>query len=148
METVTRLETEPATRKQVGVVRRELQRLGFAGGDRAERLAACAALVGRDELDSTRDLTKGQAGQLYRWLLDVRDRGDLDAAVAAAGAPAAAAAGAPAAPAGEDLAAGGVRLADAVVQVMPVVVALWQGWRSRRGQARRGEVLHDHGAPV
>ena len=139
METVTRLETEPATRKQVGVVRRELQRLGFAGGDRAERLAACAALVGRDELDSTRDLTKGQAGQLYRWLLDVRDRGDLDAAVAA---------GAPAAPAGEDLAAGGVRLADAVVQVMPVVVALWQGWRSRRGQARRGEVLHDHGAPV
>ena len=85
-------------------------------------------------------MTKGQAGQLYRWLLDVRDRGDLDAAVAAAGAPAA--------PAGEDLAAGGVRLADAVVQVMPVVVALWQGWRSRRGQARRGEVLHDHGAPV
>ncbi|MGA2828445.1 MAG: hypothetical protein ABSF03_20265 [Streptosporangiaceae bacterium] len=77
---MTRLETESATANQVGVIRYEFERLDFTGDDRAERLAACAALLGLGELASTKDLTKGQAGQLYRMLLDFRDRDELAAA--------------------------------------------------------------------
>jgi hypothetical protein len=35
-------------------------------------------------------------------------------------------------PAREELASDGVRLADALVRVMPLAFAAWQGWRSRR----------------
>jgi hypothetical protein len=54
---------------------RECDRLGL--DDRAERLAVCAALLGVDELGSTRDLVMGQAGQLLNILQRTRDRGDL-----------------------------------------------------------------------
>ena len=74
------LETEPATSDQVGVVVRQFERLGFTGYDRAERLALSAALLGLDALDSTKDLTKGQAGKLYRMLLGIGDRDELRAA--------------------------------------------------------------------
>jgi len=76
------LATEPATRNQVGAVLRECDRLHL--GDRAERLAVCAALLGLDELGSTADLVMGQAGSLYRMLLDVRDRAELPDVTAAA----------------------------------------------------------------
>jgi len=56
------------------------QRFCNVSGDRAERLAISAALLDLDGLDSTKDLTMGQAGQLYRTLVDIRDRGELHAA--------------------------------------------------------------------
>jgi hypothetical protein len=74
------LETESATPKQVGVVRREFERLGFKEVDRAERLAISAALVGLDSLTSTKDLTMGQAGKLYSTLIGVANRDELQAA--------------------------------------------------------------------
>jgi hypothetical protein len=70
----------PLTQAQRVAVHAEFARLGVA--DRAERLAACAALLGLDGLGSTMDLTQGQAGKLIGELR-ARDRGEL-AAVAAA----------------------------------------------------------------
>jgi len=74
------LATEPATSNQRGAIMREFGRLGFGEGDRTERLAACAALLGLDELDTTGDLTMGQAGQLVGTLMRFADRGELTAA--------------------------------------------------------------------
>jgi len=74
------LATEPATSNQRGAIMREFGRLGFGEEDRAERLAACAALLGLDELDTTGDLTMGQAGQLVGTLMRFADRGELTAA--------------------------------------------------------------------
>jgi hypothetical protein len=79
------LATEPATPSQVGVVVRQFERLGFTGSDRAERLTISAALLGLDGLGSTKDLTMGQAGQLYRTLAGIRGRGELRAAARLAG---------------------------------------------------------------
>jgi hypothetical protein len=62
------LATERATPDQRGAVMREFSRLGFGENDRAERLAVCALLLGLSEVDSTRDLTMGQAGYLVRLL--------------------------------------------------------------------------------
>jgi hypothetical protein len=74
------LATRPATPNQRGAVLREFGRLGFHDEhDRAERLAICAALLGLEELGSTRDLVMGQAGQLVNILQRVRDRGELAA---------------------------------------------------------------------
>jgi hypothetical protein len=78
------LATEPATAAQRGAVMGEFQRLGLAGpGDRPERLAVCAALLGIDRLGSTRELVMGQAGQLVHALRHVPARADLAAVVAA-----------------------------------------------------------------
>jgi len=74
------LETEPATPSQVGVVVGQFERLGFTRHDRAERLAISAAFLGLDGLESTKDLTKGQAGKLYSLLLGIGDRDELRAA--------------------------------------------------------------------
>jgi hypothetical protein len=71
------LATELATPNQRGAIMHEFGRLGFGEGDRAERLAICAALAGLENLDSTADLTMGQAGQVYRALLDIGDRAEL-----------------------------------------------------------------------
>ena len=71
------LETEPATANQVGAIRGQFERLGFTDTDRAERLAICAALLGREDLNSTADLTMGEAGKLYRVLLGFRNRDEL-----------------------------------------------------------------------
>jgi hypothetical protein len=69
------LATEPATTAQVGAIIGEFERLGVV--DRAERLAISAELLGLEELGSTTDLVMGDAGRLYRLLLDVRDRAEL-----------------------------------------------------------------------
>jgi hypothetical protein len=74
------LATAPATPNQRGAIMGEFERLGFEEADRAERLAICAALAGLENLGSTADLTMGQAGQLYRMLLDIGDRDELLAA--------------------------------------------------------------------
>ncbi len=72
------LESEPATRNQCGAIMREFERFGFHHRrNRAERLAACASLLGIDELSSTTDLTQGQAGQLVRALEHITDRAAL-----------------------------------------------------------------------
>lgn len=73
-------ESTPATPDQVGTVAGHMERLGYT--DRAERLAVTARLLGLAELGSTRDLTLGQAGRLCRLLPGVRDRAELDTAVA------------------------------------------------------------------
>jgi len=74
------LATEPATANQVGAIHQEFMRLGFAETERAERLAASAALLQLPELRSTSDLTRGSAGYLLRMLQGFRDRGELAAA--------------------------------------------------------------------
>jgi|SRR5450755_827184 hypothetical protein len=73
------LATEPATRNQVGAIRREFERLGFRETDRAERLAVSAAMLELGSLGSTRDLTMGQAGCLVCLLLVTGDRSELPA---------------------------------------------------------------------
>jgi len=73
------LKTESATSNQVGAIHRQFARLGV--GDRAERLAICAALLGLDELGSTTHLVMGQAGHLVGILRQARERADLPAVV-------------------------------------------------------------------
>jgi hypothetical protein len=75
------LATEPATSTQVGAIIGEFDRLGITG--RAERLAISAELLGLDGLDSTADLTQGQAGYLVNLLRRTRDRTGLPGITAA-----------------------------------------------------------------
>lgn len=109
------LATEPATPDQLGAVMGEFRRLGFDHqADRAERLAACAALLGLDGLDSIRDLVMGQAGQLVHALREVTDRAELETMTGAVppGEQAAAAAEAPRVSLRDLVAALAVLLAD------------------------------------
>lgn len=72
------LESEPLTGSQLGAILGEFRRLGLDGdADRAERLAVTAALAGLAELDSTRSLTMGEAGQAFAALRRCEDRSDL-----------------------------------------------------------------------
>jgi hypothetical protein len=131
---MTRLETEAATPNQVGVIRREFGRLGLGAGGRAERLAISAALLGLGGLGSTRALTMGEAGRLYRMLLDFRDRDEMAAAVDLRSE------GQGGKPACEELASDGVSVADAL-HAMALAFAGWQAWRPGRssvGNAERG----------
>lgn len=76
--------TERITRNQRGAIMREFDRLGFHyKRDRADRLAVCAALLGIDGLDSTDDLTQGQAGQLVNALQRTATRAELPRIVTA-----------------------------------------------------------------
>lgn len=81
--------TEPATPNQVAAVHGQFRRLGFGEADRDQRLAVSATILGLGGLGSTKDLTMGEAGQLYRTLLGVADRAGLAAMLrpAAAGQP-------------------------------------------------------------
>jgi hypothetical protein len=74
-----------ATSAQVAAVNNQFWYLGFRRADRAERLAACAALLGLDGLSSTKDLTAREAEQLVRMLAQLRARGQLATVLAAAG---------------------------------------------------------------
>jgi hypothetical protein len=59
------LATEPATRNQVGAIHGKFRDLGFRPGrDRDDRLAYTAALAGLDQLDSSSQLTQGEAGRV------------------------------------------------------------------------------------
>lgn len=80
------LETEPITPNQRGRIMEECWRLGLH--TRAERLAVLAGLLGLDGLDSTSDLTMGQAGQLVNVLQRTSKRTELAAAAAAVEEPA------------------------------------------------------------
>lgn len=73
------LDSEPATPNQRGAIMREFSRLGLGTQDRAARLAACAALLGLDELDTTGGLTMGQAGRLVGKLRRLTGRSELPA---------------------------------------------------------------------
>jgi hypothetical protein len=76
-----RLKTEPLTVNQLGRIRREFERLGFAEADRAERLRITSQLAQvPGELATTNDLTMGQAGQVIRILTSCRSTWDLHAA--------------------------------------------------------------------
>lgn len=69
------LATEPATPTQVGAIHGEFARLGVSA--RAERLAISAALLGLDDLGSTRDLVMGDAGRLVGMLRQTSARSEL-----------------------------------------------------------------------
>jgi hypothetical protein len=71
--------TEPATSDQVGAIHREFARLGYREAERAGRLAASAALLCLDGLDSSADLTLGEAGKLVRLLQGFTSRAELAA---------------------------------------------------------------------
>lgn len=73
-------ESTLATDAQVGTVAGHMGRLGYTS--RAERLAMTARLLGLGELGSTKDLTLGQAGRLCGLLPGIRDRDELEVAVA------------------------------------------------------------------
>lgn len=75
-------ETAPLTPDQRGAILGHCDRLGLA--DRCERLAVLAELLGLDNLESTADLTLGQAGRLVNLLQHTRDRGELLELAAAA----------------------------------------------------------------
>lgn len=74
----TRRPTDPLTATQLGAVHGEFERLGFGREDRADRLAISAALAGYPgELESTKDLTMGEAGKLIGILRECEDITDL-----------------------------------------------------------------------
>lgn len=77
------LDSEAATPNQRGAIMRECDRLGLV--DRAERLAILAGLLGVDALDSSGNLTQGDAGRLVRILRNTRERAELPEITAAAG---------------------------------------------------------------
>lgn len=71
------LATTPATRAQVGAIAGEFQRrMGVRRRD--QRLEISAALLHLDGLNSTADLTMGQAGKLLHILRSTPDRAELD----------------------------------------------------------------------
>lgn len=75
-------ESTPATRNQVGAIRREFERLGFHEADRAERLRITGQLAeAAGQLATTKDLTTGQAGQVVAILTGCRSLRDLYAIV-------------------------------------------------------------------
>jgi predicted MarR family transcription regulator len=81
----SRLDTEAATRRQVGAVAGAFQRLGVR--DRAQRLRLSAELLDLDDdLGSTYDLTKGQAGKLLAIVRGAPDLASLRETAAAAAA--------------------------------------------------------------
>lgn len=60
-----RLDREPLTGNQLGAIHREFYRLGFhVTADRAERLRLTAELARVPSIESTKDLTMGQAGRV------------------------------------------------------------------------------------
>lgn len=68
----------PATPMQIGAIHGQFRRLGFGKRDRDRRLAVCAELLGRDRLDSMKELRRGEAGRLLKLLPTIRDRTELD----------------------------------------------------------------------
>lgn len=73
------LATRPATVAQLGALHEHFQRLGCLRSDRGRRLAACAALLGLDDLDTMRQLSQGQAGQLVKTLSRITSPAELAA---------------------------------------------------------------------
>jgi hypothetical protein len=76
-------EATPATPAQVHLVHRHFRRLGFGGwhAHRAERLELTARILGLPRLDSTTDLTAGQAGRLLGVLRGIGTRRELYAEI-------------------------------------------------------------------
>jgi hypothetical protein len=124
------LASEPTTSNQRGAIMREFGRLGFGEDDRAARLAASAALLELDELDTTSDLTMGQAGQLIRVLRQYAHRGELPEASSAV---TAGSAGAPARP------GGGMRLSELVRTLTVAYARLWLSARPDEHRSKDGD---------
>jgi hypothetical protein len=62
--TRTRLDTDPLTSNQLGRIHHEFARLGFGrAADRPERLRLTAELAGSGPIESTNDLSRGEAGR-------------------------------------------------------------------------------------
>jgi hypothetical protein len=81
-----RLDSDPLTPTQLGAVHGEFRRLGFGRADRAERLAATAVLARVPAgLESTVELTAGEAGRVIRALRECASYADLAARLRQAG---------------------------------------------------------------
>lgn len=78
----TRQDTDPLTATQLGAVHGEFERLGAGSGDRHNRLIISALLAEYPgELESTKDLTMGQAGRLIGALRGCGTAADLVALI-------------------------------------------------------------------
>ena len=72
------LATEDATPDQVGRIRAEFNRLGFHGSaTRDERLRLTEILADSDPIETTKDLTMGEAGRAIRALIRCRTTQEL-----------------------------------------------------------------------
>lgn len=76
-----RLDTDPLTINQLGRIHQEFARLGFGPADRAERLRLTAELARSGPLESTKDLSMGEAGRAIGALLRCLTTDDLYAMV-------------------------------------------------------------------
>ena len=78
-----RLDTDPLTLVQLGAIHGEFRRLGFDPADRAGRLEVTAALARvSGGIESTRELTMGEAGRVIGALRDCPGRAELAARLA------------------------------------------------------------------
>jgi hypothetical protein len=78
-----------ATTGQVGVIRRHFKRLGFTDDEDEQRLAATAAIAGRDAaIESTKELTQAEAKAVADQLAECKDRQQLIALLASGEKPA------------------------------------------------------------
>lgn len=117
------LDSEPATPNQRGALMRECERLGLTG--RAERLAVLAGLLGADELDTTGDLTMGQAGQLVGILHRAGGLAELPDVARVDGHQG-------------DEHGGQMSIAEAVLTIAALICAAWHGNHSGNGPANVG----------
>lgn len=79
--TRSRLDTDPLTINQLGRIHQEFARLGFGRADRAERLRLTAELARSGPIESTKDLSMGEAGRAIRALARCLTADDLYALV-------------------------------------------------------------------
>jgi DICT domain-containing protein len=82
----TPLRAPRAAQNPAQVIVLHFTRLGFTADDREQRLAATAALAGRDSISSTSDLTAAEGAAVKAALQRCRDRAALDELLAAGGA--------------------------------------------------------------
>jgi hypothetical protein len=112
------LATRPLTLGQLGAVHGEFRRLGFRPADRRERLEITAGLAQiPDGLESTRDLTMGEAGRVVGALRSCRNDGELAALLDAQ--PGSVPALSPASM------RSGPSLGEAIVTVVACLIAAW-----------------------
>ena len=79
--TASRLDTDPLTMNQLGRIHQEFARLGFGRDDRAERLRLTAELAHSGPIESTKDLSMGEAGRTINALGRCRTTDDLYAMI-------------------------------------------------------------------
>jgi hypothetical protein len=72
-----RLDTEPLTLTQLGAIHGEFRRLGYRAADRTDRLRVTERLARSGPIETTRDLTMGEAGRTIRALRECYTLADI-----------------------------------------------------------------------